>query len=169
VTGDLRLVDFTAEDVGDVLAEMDQIGRFRNGWVNVHPRAEEDPAEFMTEFAPTPVPSPLGVFGRRRPIRVEGTWIPGRSSKRGEEPASVGLEHPAGRFAARQLRDAGCPVPEGWKVVVDHARRGLVLSAPSGPDPTVDHELVLSWLLRAATLLSAEPLSGNWQAEIHHR
>lgn len=165
----MRLVDFTADDLDAVLSEMAAIGTWRNGWVNVRPRPEEDPAEFMTEFAPAPVPAPLGLLGRRRPTRVEGTWIPGRAGKRGDEPASVGLEHPAGRFAVRQLRDAGCPIPSGWKVVVDHARRGLVLSVPTGDDPGRDQELILSWLIRAARQLSFEPLTGNWQAEIHHR
>ncbi len=135
----------------------------------MRPRPDEDPAEFMNEFAPTPVPSPLGVFGRRRAITVEGTWIPGRVAKRGVEPASVGLEHPAGRFAVRQLRDAGCPLPAGWKVVVDHARRGLVLSVPDGDDSEAGHELILSWLVRAATTLALVPVTGRWQAEIHHR
>ena len=69
----------------------------------------------------------------------------------------------------RQLRDLGCPLPPGWKVVVDHARRGLVLNVPEGDDPDADHEVVLSWLVRAATALSFEPVTGRWHAEIHHR
>ena len=169
MTGAIRLVDFSSDDLTPVLAEMAPLGRTRAGWVNVKPRPDEDPDEFMTEFAPTPVPSPLGVFGRRRAIPVEGTWIPGRATKRGVEPAQVGLEHPAGRFAVRQLRDLGCPLPDGWKVVVDHARRGLVLSVPESQDPAGDQEQVLSWLVRAATALSATPLTGRWQAEVHHR
>ena len=165
----MRLVDFRADDLSPVLDEMATLGRQRNGWINVRPRPDDDPDEVITEFAPTPVPSPLGVFGRRRVITVEGTWIPGRLGKRGPEPASVGLEHPAGRFAVRQLRDLGCPLPAGWKVVVDHARRGLVVSVPEGDDPDAEHELILSWLVRAATALSAVPLTGAWHAEIHHR
>ena len=169
MTGGMRLVDFTSDDLAPVLREMAPLGASRAGWVNVKPRPEEDPAEFMTEFAPTPVPAPLGVFSRRRTTAVEGTWIPGQRTKRGVDPASVGLEHPAGRFAVRQLRDAGCPVPEGWKVIVDHARRGLVLSVPEREDPEAQQELILSWLVRAATTLALVPMTGRWQAEIHHR
>jgi hypothetical protein len=176
-------LDFTADDLTEVLAEMETIGRTRDGWINIRPRPQKDPADGRAddpadgltepdpELGPTPVPAPLGVFSLRgrRPTPVEGTWIPGKPGKRGEDAASVGLEHPAGRFAVRQLRDGGCPVPEGWKIVVDHARRGLVMSVPPTDDPPATQDLVLTWLLRAAGVLSWQPLTGRWRAEIHRR
>ena len=165
----VHLVDFDDDDLSAPLGEMRRLEQHRDGWINVRPRPEDDPDEVLDEFAPTPVPSPLGIFTRRRPITVAGTWIPGGVGRKGPEPASVGLEHPAGRFAVRQLRDGGAPVPEHWKVVVDHTRRGLVLSVPQADDPDAEHERVLRWLLAASAVLAPDQVSHRWQAEVRIR
>lgn len=169
MTAAREVLEFTTTDPSPALTEMNAIARVRNGWVNVRPRPVDDPAEFMTEFASDPVASPLGIFGRRRPITLEGTWVPGRMGRNGPDPASVGLEHPAGRFAVRQLRDGGSPVPEQWKVVNDNTRRGLVLSVPAGDDVEDDCEHILTWLLAAASVLAPAQVNGRWQAEVHRR
>jgi hypothetical protein len=169
VTADRQVLEFTTDDLSPALTEMITIARARNGWVNVRPRPVDDPGEFITEFSSDPVASPLGIFGRRKPITLEGTWVPGRVGRHGPEPASVGLEHPAGRFAVRQLRDGGSPVPEAWKVVNDNTRRGLVLSVPHGDNVEDDCEHILTWLLTAATTLAPNQVTGRWQAEVHRR
>jgi hypothetical protein len=169
VASSREVIEFTTDDLDPALAEMGLIGRARNGWVNIRPRPVDDPEEFMSEFAPREPPSFLGGFGRRKPITVEGTWIPGRSTRRAPEPASVGLEHPAGRFAVRQLADGGSSVPSTWKVVNDNTRRGLVLSVPAGDDLDADCETILAWLVAAAGVLAPDQVTGLWQAEVHRR
>jgi len=164
-----EIVAFTTDEPEPALRQMRAIARAHDGWVNVRPRVEDDPTEFLEEFAPRQPPSFLGGFGQRKPTPVEGTWIPGRSTRRAPEPASVGLEHPAGRFAVRQLRDGGSPVPDGWKVVNDNARRGLVLSVPETDDPDADCERILTWLVAAAGVLAPHEVTGLWQAEVHRR
>ncbi len=171
MTRAVALVDFTPDDLSVVLAEMNEIGQARNGWVNVRPVPLEDPAdEQLTEFVATPPVAPVGLFARWRLVLVEGTWVPGKIGRNGAEDASVGLSHPAGRFAVRQLRDAGVAVPDGWRVIVDHAKRGLVLSVPDGPGGAADATAtVLSWLLEAGPVLGPDQITGRWRAEIHHR
>ena len=171
------MLDFVAgvgnERLDELLEEMRLIDRAASGWVNIRPRPEDDPDAQAADLAPMPPPAPLGLLGRRRPVTIEGTWVPGGTSRKGPEPASVGLEHPAGRFAVRQLAAAGLDVPARWKVVTDHARRGLVLSAPSsGPseaDHARDHREVVEWLVAAAAILAPDQVSGRWQAEVHIR
>jgi len=172
----VELVDFTADDLEAVLDQMRAVGRARDGWVNVRPTRVDDPDhERLTEFSPTPLEAPVGLFARWRLVLIEGTWVPGRLGRNGPEDASVGLSHPAGRFAVRQLRDAGVPLPEGWKVVVDHARRGLVLSVPDRPgadgvdDASGPVDVVLPWLLAAGAALGPEQMTGRWRAEVHRR
>ena len=75
----------------------------------------------------------------------------------------VGLQHPAGTRARARLAAAGRPVPDGWVVMQDHARKGLVVAVP----PTVAHAEVLRWLLEAASALSATPVTGTWRASIY--
>ena len=192
----VEYLDFTPDALEPVLDQMRAIGRARNGWVNVRPIPLSDESdEQLTEFAPTPPVAPVGLFARWRLVLIEGTWVPGKAGRNGVEDASVGLSHPAGRFAVRQLRDAGVPLPEGWRVVVDHARRGLVLSVPdrrgsapdgSSADSSADSsagssvgsapgdasaavEVVLDWLLAAGAALGPDQITGRWRAEVHRR
>lgn len=173
----MHLVDFVAgpgnESPDELLDRMLAIDRAANGWVNIRPRPEDDPGPAAADLAPTAPPAPLGLLARRRVVTIEGTWVPGRLGRKGVEPASVGLEHPAGRFAVRQLRDSGLAVPDHWKVITDHARRGLVLSAsPSGAtddDRGGDLREIVDWLVAAAAILAPDQVSGRWQAEVHTR
>jgi hypothetical protein len=75
----------------------------------------------------------------------------------------LGLQHPAGSKAKPLLAEWGHPVPTGWIVVQDHVRKGLVVSVPAGVTPGE----ALSWLLRAAKLLSTIPLTGRWRAAVY--
>lgn len=177
MSAQVDLVDFVAGtgegSTGELIDRMRSIDRVGNGWVNIRPRPEDDPEPSMADLAPTPPPSPLGLLARRRVVTIEGTWVPGRLGRKAPEPASVGLEHPAGRFAVRQLREGGLALPERWKVVTDHARRGLVLSVPpSGPsddERTDDLREIVDWLVHAAAILAPEQVSGRWQAAVHTR
>ncbi len=57
----------------------------------------------------------------------------------------------------------GHPVPDGWVVVQDYVRKGLVISVPPG---TANAD-VLEWLLAAARAVSSVPLTGTWRASIY--
>ena len=177
MTGQMHLVDFVAgignDSTDELLDEMRAIDREANGWVNIRPRPEDNPDPSAADLAPTPPPTPLNIFGRRRAVTIEGTWVPGRARRSPAEPASVGLEHPAGRFAVRQLRDGGLAVPDRWKVVTDHARRGLVLSVPASgssvDDRAGDLTAIIDWLVAASAILAPDQVTGRWQAEVHTR
>jgi hypothetical protein len=184
VARSVEYLDFTPDALEPVLDQMRAIGQARNGWVNVRPIPLSDESdERLTEFAPTPPVAPVGLFARWRLVLIEGTWVPGQLGRSGAGDASVGLSHPAGRFAVRQLRDAGVPLPDRWKVVVDHARRGLVLTVPDGPptiagsasvgppggDASAPVDVVLPWLLAAGTVLGPDQITGRWRAEVHRR
>ncbi len=180
----VELLDFTPDDLEPVLDQMRAIGRARSGWVNVRPiPLSDENDERLTEFAPTPPVAPVGLFARWRLVLIEGTWVPGQLGRSGAGDASVGLSHPAGRFAVRQLRDAGVPLPDRWRVVVDHARRGLVLTVPDAPattdgpssggpatgDASAAVDVVLPWLLAAGSALGHDQITGRWRAELHRR
>ena len=88
--------------------------------------------------------------------------MPGPVRRGRAEPTSLGLQHPGGRKAIWRLRDVGIVVPEGWTVLADHPRRGLVLRLPDGADPT----LALDWLVRAAVELTEMTLPDAWRAAV---
>jgi len=156
VTSEPRYVEFQPDRVDDVVAAMKAIGEAGKGWVNFEPAVDVDdvPAESGT----------FSLFSGRGPSVPLATWTPASTSRRGRvEPAMLGLQHPAGAKAKRLLAEHGHPVPDGWIVVQDHARKGLVVSVP----PDVASDRALAWLLEAAKRLAIIPLTGRWRAAVY--
>jgi len=149
-------VQFRPGESGEVLAAMATIGQAGDGWINLLPGIDSDEAP----------PRPTGltaVLAPRTPGAVMGTWTPEKQTRRGMQGATVGLLHPAGRFAARQLASLGAPVPNGWIVRQDNQRRGLIVVAPVD---TPDDE-VLDWIIAAGTALCGLEITGEWRADIY--
>jgi hypothetical protein len=74
----------------------------------------------------------------------------------------LGLQHGAGSKVRARLAERGHPVPDGWLVVQDYAKKGLVIALP----PEAEASDVVHWLLDAARLLSVIPLTG-WRAAVY--
>ena len=142
---------------GRVLEWMDRLTAAADGWINLMPGVDEEEAE-----QPTAPGAFAAVFGPSQAPVTMCTWLPGRRRRAGEG-ATVGIVHPRGRFAIRQLAELGVPLPDGWQVRQDHARRGLIVLAPA----EAPHAGVLDWSLRAGAALVLVPLTGSWQAEVH--
>ena len=150
-------MEFQPDRAGEVVAAMEAVGETGAGWVNFEPavEAEDIAAAGSSTFA---------LFSGRGPVVPLATWTPARSQRRGRrEPAMIGLQHPAGSRAKPLLAERGHPVPDGWVVVQDHVRKGLVLALPEG----VAAADALVWVLRAARLLSTVPLTGRWRAAVY--
>jgi hypothetical protein len=157
VTSEPRYVEFQPDRAEEVVAAMEAVGRAGAGWVNFEPAVEVDDVAAAGS-------STFALFSGRGPVVPLGTWTPAQSQRRGRvERAMLGLQHPAGSKAKPLLAKLGHPIPEGWVVVQDHVRKGLVLSLPDEVAPGD----ALGWLLRAARLLSTIPLLGGWRAAIY--
>ena len=157
MTSEPRYVEFQPDRAGDVVAAMEAVGGAGAGWVNFEPavEAEDVAAAGSGTFA---------LFSGRGPVVPLATWTPATTQRRGRrEPAMIGLQHPAGLKAKPRLADLGHPVPDGWIVVQDHVRKGLVVTLPDG----VAAADALDWVLRAARLLSTVPLTGQWRAAVY--
>jgi hypothetical protein len=148
-------IEFVPEQFGPVLTRMAALTAAASGWVNIRPiiEAEHEP----------PPPGPLSIFGGSIHKVPTATWMPGKVERSGSIGATrVGLQHSGGPRVVATLRDLGMALPEGWRVVQDHPRRGLVAKLPAGAD---DAE-VLEWLIQAAGTLCAVPHTGRWRAEV---
>ena len=144
-------IDFVTNDRAAVLARMDQLVERKKGWINLSPALDEDED-------PPPRSSTFGLFSGRGPDVPLCTWVPG-------PPVEIGIQHGAGTKAVQVLRDMGQPVPDGWRVTQDHARRGLVVAIPDG----TPSQAVLDWLLSAGTALASHlKLAGWWRAAIYN-
>jgi len=151
-----RLIEFRLEDTSAVVGVMGDLEAAHDGWVNLRPqvRPEDEP----------PPRSGLSTLlaGPVQDVPV-CTWVAGKHTRQGLQRDSVGVQHAAGTRVLARLASAGWGLPEGWTVVQDHPRRGLVVA----PVPGADLAAVVSWLLEAAIVLSAVRLTGEWQAEVH--
>ena len=157
MTSQPRYVEFLPDQAGEVVAAMEAIGGTGAGWVNFEPAVEAE--DFAAAGSST-----FALFSGRGPVVPLATWTPATTPRRGRrEPAMIGLQHPAGSKAKPLLAELGHPVPDGWIVVQDHVRKGLVVTLPDG----VAAADALGWVLRAARLLSTVPLTGQWRAAVY--
>jgi hypothetical protein len=153
VRSEPRYVEFRPDRADEVVAAMEA----GTGWVNFEPAVDVDDVAAAGSAT-------FSIFSGRGPVVPLGTWTPASTARRGRrEPAMLGLQHPAGSKAKPLLAELGHPVPDGWVVVQDHVRKGLVVALPETAAPSD----ALAWLLRAARLLSTIPLEGEWRATIY--
>jgi hypothetical protein len=151
-----REVMFSVDDVDDVVERMDALAD-GSGWIVFDAAVNEDDLP--------PPPAFAGLFSAKGPDVPELSWVPGERGKRRVEPLTIGIRHGAGPKVKLKLIELGHPIPEGWYVVQDNPRRGLVAQVPD----TESTAAVLDWLLGAASILANVPLSGNWRAKIYFR
>jgi len=149
-------IEFRIEDSSRVVAAMDRLAVAHDGWVNLDPqvRPEDEPpprAGLATLLA-----------GPVHDVPV-CTWVAGKRTRHGVQPDSIGVQHGGGSRVLGRLASSGLALPEGWKLVQDHPRRGLIVT----PAPGAPHQDVLTWILEAGAVLSAVRLTGEWLAEVH--
>lgn len=148
------VIEFQEDERGPVVGRMAAMAAEGRGWLNVTPGLDVDP-----EDAPAPRSGLGSLFSSRGPTIPLGTWMPAQR----RDPSTVGIQHGEGPKAIDLLAEWGAPVPEGWRVVQDHPKRGLVVATPT--TTAVDElDAVLAWLLRAAGALCAWPRTGEWRA-----
>lgn len=157
-----RSVDFGAgsEVRREVVDAMADLVTELDGWVTFEPLFDED-------ALPPVRASWLDVFSARGPVVPDASWVPGERKGDRVTPLSVGLRHPSGSRAMPRLVEHDLGPPEGWRMVSDHPKRGLVLEARTGAD--IDADATLDWMFAALAALTPMPLTGLWRATVHRR
>jgi hypothetical protein len=158
VTSDPEYVEFSEDAPAEVLRRMSRMASAQRGWMNFEPAV-------AVEDVPPPRDGLFALFSGRGPDVPVATWTAGTAAKgrRRPEPAMIGILHPAGARAGAKLAEEGHAVPDGWVVLQDYSKKGLVVAVP----PAVADADVVAWLLRATTLLSRVPLTGRWRAVVY--
>lgn len=149
---DHRMVHFRDDDVDEVVAELERISAAGDGkeWVTISPWV--DPEHL-------PVTSVLRrIFSGRGSKVPEVTWV----SAQGGEPAQLGVLHATGPQAADRLAERGVAVPDAWRMVSDHSKRGLLLAI----HPDTSNATVVAVALDAARALAEVPTDDRWVAQV---
>ena len=155
----VETIAFDSADTSPVVFEMGGLAARADGqgWINIGPGLRDDQIDRL------PQPTPLGRwFSGRGPAVPMATWTPPHRDRNSSVP-TVGVEHGAGPKALDRLRDAGAPLPAGWRKVQDHAKNGIVVH----PAPGASHDAVLRWLLSVCWALCPIDIEDHWIAEIH--
>jgi hypothetical protein len=153
--GPVEAFEFSPDDPDAVVAQMDRLAAAHQGWINLNPGVHEE------DVPPQPVGLGSLFTGTVHEIPI-CTWVPGAVGRKGIERDSLGIQHNTGTKVVARLATLDLPLPPGWRWQQDHPRRGLVVRPPV----EVSHADQLSWLLRAGTVLSKVPLTGQWEARV---
>lgn len=154
---DVEFLEFEPDEPGEVLAVMAGLSGGA-GWLTL------DPA--IDERFPAPSENLFGkIVSGRGPAVPRATWVPADVERRRPEPMSVGILHGTGADAIGRLAEKDIVLPDRWRVVADHSKRGMVAYVPI--DIPLDQ--VLEWTLRASRALTRVPLTGRWRAAVHRR
>lgn len=152
---DVDFIEFTPDGASEIIGAMADLAD-GSGWLTLDP-------EFDERFPP-PTRSLVGrLISGRGPFVPRATWVPAQMDRRRPEPVSVGILHATGPKAVERLADAGVELPDRWRVIADHPKRGLVAYVPTD----VAHDDVLAWTCRATAALTKIPLTGQWRAAVH--
>ena len=153
------VISFARDDTNEVEAAMARLsGRGDGeGWINVGPALTEEQHQRI------PVQSTIGSwFTARGPVVPMATWTPRATAGR-PRPVVIGVEHGVGPKALDQLREAGLPLPSGWRKVQDHAKRGIVVNVAD----EAEHGVVLGWLVDACWALCGIDIDDHWSAVVN--
>ena len=154
---DVEFLEFDPDAPGEVLAAMADLAG-GTGWLTFDPAIHED--------FPAPTENLFGkIVSGRGPAVPRATWVPADVERRRPEPMSIGILHGTGAGAIDRLAEKDIVLPDRWRVVADHSKRGLVAWVPI--DIPLDQ--VLAWTLTASRALTRVPLTGRWRAAVHRR
>ena len=100
-------------------------------------------------------PSEFGTWLVEDPLTVPfATWTPGE----------IGVQHMMGPRVTRWLAERGLEVPDEWRVVDEHPKRGLVIRTYQSPPAET-----LQWLVEAIRRLNLLDVVHPWQAVVRTR
>lgn len=136
-----------------VVRRMELMADAQKGWMNFSPGLDVD-------VAPPGRSAMSAIFGNKGPDVPLATWSPGDGKR---EPSTIGIQHAQGPRVLQQLADDGIGLPNQWRKLQDHPKRGLVCAVPPSTAED-DLDKTVTWLLTATGLLCPVPRTGEWRA-----
>jgi len=152
-----KTIGFTPPEVTAVAGELAALRVAGGGWINLLPGIDEEASDVH------PRAGLFAFFGNNAAPVTMTTLMPPKKDRSETEGVTVGLMHPTGGKAVARMAEAGVPVPDGWMVRQDHARRGLLLRTPVA----VSELDVIAWSVRAGTALCRAEMTGRWRAVVY--
>ncbi len=120
---------FSPTAVGPVVALMERYSYVPDSifWFNIEPNVDRDSVHTGSIF--------WKAFSSRGPRIPQFTWTSATDRKGIYQPSEVGLTHPTGASVLDRIQNFQINVPDEWRLIQDHPKRGIVFQLPTTYDP----------------------------------
>lgn len=152
-----ELQQFRSGEPDEILARMAAMRDQQDGrsWLNLQPWVDQEKMPKVSLWR--------HVFSNRGFSVPTGTWIPGSPASSPVGTTEVGFVHGSGFEAVARLDEEGVVFPDGYRVVQDHTKRGLVVHF-ADPD-AVELSTMLEWMIATERVLAGDiPTDDRWVA-----
>ena len=124
-----RTLKFSPATVGPVIDLMDRYRYTSDSifWFNIEPDVDQRSVHTGSIF--------WKAFSSRGPRIPQFTWTSATDRKGNFQPSEIGLTHPTGIAVLERIQSFQINVPNGWQLIQDHPKRGIVFQLPKTYDP----------------------------------
>ena len=120
-----RTLKFSSTTVGSVIELMDRYRYTSDSifWFNIEPDVDERSIHTGSIF--------WKAFSSRGPRIPQFTWTSATDRKGNYQPSEIGLTHPTGIAVLERIKGFQINVPDEWRLIQDHPKRGIVFQLPA--------------------------------------
>ena len=98
-------------------------------------------------------------FSSRGPRIPQFTWTSATDRKGNYQPSEIGLTHPTGIAVLERIKGFQINIPDEWRLIQDHPKRGIVFQLPA----TYDSEEVVMFATSVIPVVSPFEFAGSFK------
>ena len=148
-----RTLKFSPTTVGPVVELMNRY-RYTSDfifWFNIEPDVDERSIHTGSIF--------WKAFSSRGPRIPQFTWTSATDRKGNYQPSEIGLTHPTGIAVLERIKSFQINIPDEWRLIQDHPKRGIVFQLPA----TYDSEEVVMFATSVIPVVSPFKFAGSFK------
>ena len=148
-----RTLKFSPTTVGPVVELMNRY-RYTSDFIflfNIEPDVDERSIHTGSIF--------WKAFSSRGPRIPQFTWTSATDRKGNYQPSEIGLTHPTGIAVLERIKGFQINIPDEWRLIQDHPKRGIVFQLPA----TYDSEEVVMFATSVIPVVSPFEFAGSFK------
>ena len=148
-----RTLKFSPTTVGPVVELMNRYRYTSDSifWFNIEPDVDERSIHTGSIF--------WKAFSSRGPRIPQFTWTSATYRKGNYQPSEIWLTHPTGIAVLERIKGFQINIPDEWRLIQDHPKRGIVFQLPA----TYDSEEVVMFATSVIPVVSPFEFAGSFK------
>ena len=148
-----RTLKFSPTTVGPVVELMNRYIYTSDSifWFNIEPDVDERSIHTGSIL--------WKAFSSRGPRIPQFTWTSATDRKGNYQPSEIGLTHPTGIAVLERIKGFQINIPDEWRLIQDHPKRGIVFQLPA----TYDSEEVVMFATSVIPVVSPFEFAGSFK------